>query len=229
MTVYTNPVADVLTAEGLELRRGGRPVLRGAGLHAGAARVTALLGPSGSGKSSLLRCLVRLEHLDAGGIRLGGHDVVGLDPRTLRRRIGLVPQAPVMLPGDVGANLTYALDAGAEDRPAAALTAVGLSAEFMDREARMLSGGEAARVAVARALVREPEVLLLDEPTAALDPPVAAALEALLVRLAKEGLAIVVATHDRAMAGRLAARAVLVWEGATPVEGSVEQVLAAWP
>ncbi len=226
--MYTRAVADVLSAEGLELRRAERPVLRGAGLHAGAGTVTALLGPSGSGKSSLLRCLVRLEHPDAGVIRLGGEDAQQLDPRTLRQRVGLVPQSPVMLPGDVGANLTYALDADVGERPADALAAVGLASEFMVREARMLSGGETARVAVARALVREPEVLLLDEPTAALDPPVAAAVEALLLRLAADGLAIVVATHDRAMAGRLAARAVLVWDGATPVEGSVEEVLAAW-
>jgi ABC-type cobalamin/Fe3+-siderophores transport system ATPase subunit len=221
-------VGDVITAEDLWLRRGEREVLRGARLAAPAGAVTALLGPSGAGKSTLLRCLVRLEHPEAGVVRLEGTDVRELDPCVLRRRVGLVPQAPVMLPGDVGANLRYALNGVEHERLEDAVVAAGLGKEFLAREARQLSGGEAARVAVARALVREPEALLLDEPTAALDPPVAAAVELLLSRLAREGLAVVVATHDRGLAKRLANRAVLVRAGETPAAGTVEEVLAAW-
>ena len=134
---------------------------------------------------------------------IDGRDAAELDPCTLRRRVGLVTQAPVMLEGDVRANLAYGLDA---PEPAAldeALAAAGLDRSFMDRTARELSGGEAARVALARALTRDPAALLLDEPTAALDRKAAAAVEALVRTLAGRGLAIVVVTHE-AQAGRVA-------------------------
>jgi ABC-type iron transport system FetAB ATPase subunit len=220
----------VLEASDVALRRAGRRVLAGAALAAPAASVTALLGPSGAGKSSMLRCLVRLETAEHGRVLLRGEDVTGLDPRVLRRRVGLVAQAPVMLPGSVRDNLCYALEPARDDAAlAGALTDAGLEPAFLDREARRLSGGETARVAIARALVREPEALLLDEPTAALDPASASALEALLGRLAEGGLAIVLATHDRDLAGRLAARATLVAGGTTPAHGTVDEVVAAWP
>ena len=204
-------------------------MLRGAALRVPAGQVTALLGPSGAGKSSLLRCLVRLEAPEAGTIRLGGKDVRGLDPRELRRRVGLVPQAPAMLPGTVGENLAYGLEAPLPEAAAAVvLSDAGLDSDVLARDARGLSGGETMRVAIARALARKPEALLLDEPTAALDPAVAAALEGVLGRLAGEGIAVVVATHDRGLAARLATHAVLVRAGATPAAGTVEEVLAAW-
>ena len=222
-------MADVLRAEGLELRRGERRVLCGAAVRVTAGEVTALLGPSGAGKSSLLRCFVRLEAPEAGTIALGGEDVRGLDPRVLRRRVGLVPEAPAMLPGTVEDNLIYGLEAPlAPELAESVLRDAGLRPDLLRRDARSLSGGETMRVALARALARQPEALLLDEPTAALDPPVAAALERVLARLADEGLAVVLATHDRALAARLASHAVLVQDGGTPASGTVEEVLAAW-
>jgi ABC-type iron transport system FetAB ATPase subunit len=166
--------------------------------------VTALVGPSGAGKSSLLRSLVRLDEPAGGRVLVDGRDATELEPCELRRRVGLVAQAPVMLPGDVRANLAYALEAPQAAALEDALAATGLGASFMDRDARALSGGEAARVAVARALTRHPGALLLDEPTAALDREAAAPVEALVRELATRGLAIVIVTHDEAQAERVA-------------------------
>jgi ABC-type multidrug transport system fused ATPase/permease subunit len=171
--------------------------------------VTALIAPSGAGKSSLLRCLVRLLEPDAGAITLDGVPVGDLDPRALRRRVGLVAQTPVMLPGTVRDNLAYGLG-GALGDPAArdALAPAGLGEAFLDRDAHALSGGERARVAIARAVVRRPEALLLDEPTAALDHDVAVAVVDALRALADGGLAVCLATHDLPLARRVADRCV---------------------
>ena len=166
--------------------------------------MTALVGPSGAGKSSLLRALVRLEEPAAGSVLIDGRDASELEPCELRRRVGLVAQAPVMLAGDVRANLAYGLAEPADGALAEALAATGLDPGFMGREARELSGGEAARVAIARALTREPGALLLDEPTAALDREAAAPVEALVRSLADRGLAILIVTHDEAQAERVA-------------------------
>jgi ABC-type iron transport system FetAB ATPase subunit len=193
-----------IETEGLDVARGRRVVLRGIELRVEAGEVVALVGPSGAGKSSLLRSLVRLDEPAGGRVLVDGRDAAGLEPCELRRRVGLVAQAPVMLPGDVRANLAYGLEAPLEATLAAALAATGLDAGFMDREARALSGGEAARVAVARALTRDPGVLLLDEPTAALDRAAAAPVEALVRSLADRGLAILIVTHDEAQAARVA-------------------------
>jgi ABC-type iron transport system FetAB ATPase subunit len=211
-------VARIETRE-LVIARGGREVARGIALRVGAGEVTALVGPSGVGKSSLLRCIVRLDEPAGGRVLVDGRDAAELDPCELRRRVGLVAQAPVMLPGDVRANLAYGLrepDPGAIE---AALAATGLAPEFLGRQARELSGGEAARVALARALVRDPVALLLDEPTAALDRAAAAPLEALVRDLAGRGLAVLIVTHDEAQAARVATRAVrLGADGVTAAE-----------
>lgn len=184
---------------------GDRTVLDGASVDVPDGAVTALLAPSGSGKSTLLRAVVRLVPVERGVVRLGDEDATVLAPPVLRRRVGLVAQAPVMLPGTVAENLAHGLQEplGAEERDDA-LRAAGLDAAFADRDAQRLSGGERARVAIARALTRRPEVLLLDEPTAALDTEVADHLGATLRSLAADGLAILVATHDRPWAARFA-------------------------
>jgi ABC-type multidrug transport system fused ATPase/permease subunit len=179
-------------------------VLDGVSLDAPAGRVTALLAPSGAGKSTLLRALVRLVPAESGAVALGEEDALELAAPQLRRRVGLVAQTPVMLPGSVGENLAHGLDALADSERDAALRDAGLDASFADRDARRLSGGERARVAIARALTRRPEVLLLDEPTAALDAETADRLGATLRALAADGPAILVATHDRPWAGRWA-------------------------
>jgi ABC-type multidrug transport system fused ATPase/permease subunit len=191
-----------IETEALAVARGGRVVLRGIDLRVHAGEVTALVGPSGAGKSSLLRCIVRLDEPASGRVLVDGQDAAGLEPCDLRRRVGLVAQAPVMLPGDVRANLAYGLPGPADLE--GALAATGLDPSFMHRPARELSGGEAARVAVARALTREPVALLLDEPTAALDREAAAPVEALVRDLARRGLGILIVTHDEAQAERVA-------------------------
>ena len=199
---YAAVAAPRIETQGLAVARGGRVVLRGVDVSVRAGEVTALVGPSGAGKSSLLRCLVRLDEPAAGRVLVDGRDAAELEPCVLRRRVGLVAQAPVMLPGDVRANLAYGLDAPGDLE--GALAATGLGASFMDRQARELSGGEAARVAVARALTRDPVALLLDEPTAALDREAAAPVEALVRDLAARGLGILIVTHDEAQAERVA-------------------------
>lgn len=196
--------APRIETEDLAVARGGRVLLRGIGLQVHAGDVVALVGPSGVGKSSLLRCLVRLDEPAGGTVRVDGVDARELPPCTLRRRVGLVAQSPVMLEGDVRANLAYGLEAPDEDALAAALAAAALAPSFMSRTARELSGGEAARVAVARALARDPVALLLDEPTAALDAVATAAIEELVRDLAARGLGILIVTHDEPQAGRVA-------------------------
>jgi putative ABC transport system ATP-binding protein len=201
---YDAVPAPRIETQGLDVARGGRTVLRGIDLRVGAGEVVALVGPSGAGKSSLLRALVRLDEPAGGRVLVDGHDAAELEPCALRRRVGLVTQAPVMLPGDVRANLAYGLDDPPPGELAAALDATGLGASFLDRDARALSGGEAARVAIARALTRDPGALLLDEPTAALDREAAMPVEALVRDLAGRGLAILIVTHDEAQAERVA-------------------------
>jgi ABC-type multidrug transport system fused ATPase/permease subunit len=178
----------------------GRRVLDAAALEVRPGEITALVAPSGAGKSTLLRACVRLVERAAGTITLDGKEIRELDARALRRRVGLVAQTPAMLPGSVADNLRYGVDA--LDGPAVrlALAAADLDAAFAEREARALSGGERARVALARALTRGPEILLLDEPTAALDHDSAERIGATLRGLAGRGLGVCVATHDLAFA-----------------------------
>lgn len=210
-------MADVpgarLEASGLTVARGDRVVLRDVDLRLAAGDVVAVAGGSGSGKSSLLRALVRLDAPVAGRVLVDGADASTMDARELRRRVGLVAQAPVMLPGDVRSNLAHGLAEPDDAALAVALEATGLPPAFLGRSAGALSGGEAARVAVARALVRDPVALLLDEPTAALDPRSTAAVEALVTGLAGRGLAILLVTHDVAQAARVAHRAVRLEDG----------------
>ena len=176
-------------------------VLRDVALTVAPGEVVALTAPSGVGKSTLLRAIVRLVALDGGVVTLDGVDVATLDPRVLRRRVGFVAQRPVMLPGTVADNLAYGLDEPPD--MAAALDAAGLENDFAVRDASKLSGGEQARVAIARALTRKPEVLLLDEPTSGLDAPLAEAIGRHVRELAAGGLAICLTSHDRAVGRRL--------------------------
>jgi ABC-type cobalamin/Fe3+-siderophores transport system ATPase subunit len=215
----------VIETRGLDVARGGQVVAREVDLAVSAGEVMALLGPSGAGKSSLLRCLVRLDEPAGGTVLVDGRDAASLDPCALRRRVGLVAQAPVMLPGTVRDNLAYGLDApsGLE----AALEAMGLDRSLLDRPARELSGGESARVAIARALARDPGALLLDEPTAALDREAAAAVEGLVGDLARRGLAILIVTHDEGQAARVATTATRLAGGGVTAQGPAGEVVRA--
>jgi putative ABC transport system ATP-binding protein len=183
-------------------------VLRGLDLTLGEGP-TAVLGPSGSGKSTLLRLLNRLADPDEGTVRFRGEDVCSLDVLELRRRASLVPQLPAPLPGTVADNVRYGPSLrGQEIDAERPLELAGLGSSYADRDASRLSVGEQQRVMLARALALEPEVLLLDEPTSALDERARDGVERTLMELAGGGLSMIVVTHDRAQAQRLAERVV---------------------
>jgi putative ABC transport system ATP-binding protein len=190
--------------EHVSLRRGDRPVLDDVTI-AIPAGATAVVGPSGSGKSTLLRLLNRLTDPDGGEIRFRGAPLRSLDPLALRRRVGLVPQLPALLDATVAENVAYAAGlAGREPDLARLLESAGLAAALADRRAAELSVGEQQRAMLARALAQQPEVLLLDEPTAALDSAARDAVEATLHGLRRDtDLSLVLVTHDRAQAERL--------------------------
>jgi putative ABC transport system ATP-binding protein len=175
---------------------------------------TALLGPSGSGKSSLLRLLNRLSDADSGTILFEGEDVRALDVLDLRRRAVLVPQLPAPLPGTVAENVRYGPSlCDREPDVDDCLGRAGLDSAYADREAAELSVGEQQRVMLARALALEPEVLLLDEPTSALDEVARDGVERTLADLAHAGVAMVLVTHDRGQAERIASDVVELREG----------------
>jgi putative ABC transport system ATP-binding protein len=167
-----------------------------------------LVGPSGSGKSSLLRCLNRLEEPTGGLVRFDGRPITELDPRELRRRAALVQQTAVLFEGTVRDNLLVRSPGVSfdfsEPRLAQMLGEVGLEPAMLDRDAATLSGGEKQRVTIARALLRDPQALLLDEPTSALDPPNAALVVETVSRLRQaRHLSIVAVTHSPELVHRL--------------------------
>jgi putative ABC transport system ATP-binding protein len=218
-----------LRIEGLGLIRGNRPVLKGITTGFRRGMVTAVIGPSGAGKSSLLRCLNRLEEPDSGRVLLDGADIRTLEPTSLRRRVGMIFQTPVIFEGGVRANLLYGFPDQTEEKLAGALEAAGLPGTFLDRESSALSVGQAQRVCIARALVRDPEVILMDEPTSALDRDATARIESLLGSLLERDLTIVLVTHDLAQARRVASSGVLLRDGAIVAEGELDAIEAAWP
>jgi tungstate transport system ATP-binding protein len=181
--------------------------------------VLALVGPSGSGKSTLLRLLNFLEPPTTGVIHFQGQAMTPdrEAPLELRRRVTTVPQRPVLLNRTVLDNVRYGLRLRGERdgrvEVMEALEVVGLSA-LARQSARTLSGGEAQRVALARALVLRPDVLLLDEPTANLDPYNIGVIEATVRRLnAEQGTTVVLVTHNVFQAHRLAHRMGLLLDG----------------
>jgi putative ABC transport system ATP-binding protein len=171
-------------------------------------------GPSGSGKSTLLRLLNRLADPDSGAVRYEGSDVRELDPLELRRRAVLVPQLPAPLPGTVAENVRYGPSlCGREVEVAGALARAGLDDGYAARDVSKLSVGEQQRVMLARALALEPDVLLLDEPTSALDETARDGVERTLADLARAGVAMVLVTHDRGQAERIASEVIELLEG----------------
>ncbi len=188
----------------------GRVLLDGIDLRLEPGSITTLGGPSGGGKTTLLRILGRLSEPDDGQLLLDGTDVRTLPPRTVRRRVALVAQSPAMFEGTVLDNVRTGPRLAGEELPEAAarglIVRAGLEPEFLGQDARALSGGEKLRVAVARAMAIHPEVWLLDEPTAALDAERAELLLALLRELAGAGAPVLVVTHDTRALERLGGR-----------------------
>ncbi len=175
--------------------------------------VTAVFGPSGSGKSTMLRLCNRLEVPTSGRVFFRGEDIADIDPLWLRRRVGMCFQRPTPFPGTVADNLRAA-DAGAsEARMRELLERVALTGSWLDRDATALSGGEAQRVCLARTLMARPDVLLLDEPTSAVDAQAAAAIERAVRDLAADGTPALWVTHDAAQVERAADRVVHIERG----------------
>lgn len=175
--------------------------------------VTVVAGPSGAGKTTLLRLCNRLEAPTAGRVSFRGDDIAQLDPMALRRRVGMVFQRPVLFPGTVCDNLRVAAPHDEEEHLRQALVRAALVPAFLDRRADALSAGEAQRVALARTLVTEPEALLLDEPTSAVDAAAGMALESVARDLAHDGVPVVWVTHDAAQLHRLADHVVILQHG----------------
>ncbi len=175
--------------------------------------ITVIVGPSGSGTSTLLRLCNRLVAPERGTVRFRGEPVSTLDPLVLRRRVGMVFQRPTPFAGTVRDNLRVAepelTDAAARD----VLARVGLDAGLLDRDASELSGGEAQRVCLARTLVTAPDVLLMDEVTSSVDPSATRALEDLARDLAHDGVPVLWVTHDLEQMERLADHVVVVVDG----------------
>jgi putative ABC transport system ATP-binding protein len=194
----------VLEARDVVVLREGRRILDGASILVRPGEAVAIQGPSGSGKTTLARALATLVEPDAGTVLLDGQDAREIAPTRFRTRVAFLAQQPAMFAGTVRANLGAgpALHGKSLDdaQTRQLILAVGLDESMLPREARTLSGGEKQRVALARALANAPGVLLLDEPTAALDPDAGERIVALLRTLSARGLSVVMVTHVEAHA-----------------------------
>ena len=211
-------------------------MLRGISLELAAHEVVALIGPSGSGKSTLLRCLNLLEPIDDGQILLGGDDIS--DPRVkadaVRARFGVVFQHYNLFPHlSVLDNVTLASRhvhgvprGAAEEHGMQLLERIGLADKAREHPDR-LSGGQQQRAAIVRAIATDPEVLLLDEITSALDPELVGEVLDLVRELASDGATILMATHEMAFAQGVADRVVFLDDGAIVEEGPPAQLFGA--
>ena len=200
------PTTDLpLAFENASLRAREVEIVSNLDLEIVAGTPTVLLGPNGSGKSTLLRLAIALVRPTSGRITWGGRAAPD-------ERLAMVFQRPVMLRRSAAANVAYALGRRNERRVHELLERVGLAA-LAHRPARRLSGGEQQRLALARALARDPEILFLDEPTASLDPAATKGVEDLVRDVAASGVKIVMATHDIGQARRLAGNIVFLARG----------------
>ncbi len=196
-----------------------------------AGEVLSVVGPSGSGKSSLLRLLNRLDEPTSGTVFVEGADYRQIPPRQLRTKLGLVTQRPFLFPGTVERNLRFGPEQRGqelhENQINDLLEQVGLPG-FAQRNIANLSGGEAQRVSLARTLANSPLILLLDEPTSALDQASKAEVESSLRRVASDQkLTCILVTHENAQALRLSQRALVLSQGRMVRSGPVKEVLDA--
>jgi tungstate transport system ATP-binding protein len=201
----------LIVASGVEVMRGGTRLLDGIDVAIQRGRRTFILGPNGAGKSTLLRVLHGLIEPSRGSVTWGR-------AMSRPREQAMVFQRPVLLRRSAAGNLRHALalagirGVDAERRIEDALSSVGLQ-DIAGRPARVLSGGEQQRLALARASALAPQVLFLDEPTSSLDPPSARAVEAIVTDIHARGTTIVMTTHQLAQAKRLADSVILLQEG----------------
>jgi tungstate transport system ATP-binding protein len=220
------PATDLpITLTDATIIAGSVTILDRVSLTLQAGSPTLLIGPNGSGKTTLLRAAMGLLPLTRGAITWGGRETAS----SARRAI--VFQRPVMLRRSAEANIRYALSAAGisraqhEARIAELLTLVGLEG-LARRPARRLSGGEQQRLALARALARDPAVLFLDEPTASLDPAATKAIEDIVRAVTARGVKVVMSSHDLGQAKRLAVDIVLLHRGQLIEHGGAQEFFA---
>lgn len=234
---------SVLRAEEFRLRYSSQQVLHGITLDVPERRITAIIGPSGCGKSTFLRALNRMNDrihgiVTEGRILYHGRNIYEptVDPVALRRRIGMVFQRPVVFPMSVFENVAYAARIHRVERNAVGMAArverclwdAGLWDEVRDRlhrPASALSGGQQQRLAIARALAVDPEVILLDEPTSAVDPVATSRIEETLARLA-DRFTIVIVTHNLGQAARISHQTVFFLDGRLVEAGDTERIFS---
>ena len=217
----------------LKKNYGSNHVLKGINFKVKNNEVVVLIGPSGSGKSTLLRCLNKLEEPTSGSIIIDGHDIS--DPKTdidkARENIGMVFQHFNLFNNlTVGENITLApVELGKLEKEQAEFVAknlletVGLADKY-DATPASLSGGQKQRVAIARALAMKPDIMLFDEPTSALDPEMVGDVLEVMKELAKDGMTMVVVTHEMGFAKEVADRVVFMADGHVMEEGTPEEV-----
>ena len=226
-----------LEVRSLSKNIGSAEILKGIDLTVERGEILGLIGPTGSGKTTLLRLINLLDEPSTGSIHFDGREVSGRPERELlaaRRKMAMVFQKPVMFKASVEENVSFGLkmrgrvDAeGVRGRMKEALAAVGLSG-YESRDANTLSGGEMQRIALARALVLQPELLLLDEPTANLDPRSAASIDSLLQSLAGGRTAVILATHNMQQCRKLADRVAVLQAGRLVAVGKSEEIALPW-
>ncbi len=213
-------------------RHGERDVLKNINLKVDRGEVLALIGPTGAGKTTLLRLLNLLDTPVSGRIYFDGVDTTKSEMKRLeiRRRMGFILQKPVVFNMSVYDNIVCGLKWRGKDKNStrekvsSILNTVDLS-EYKDRNARTLSGGEAQRVAIARALVTEPEVLLLDEPTANLDPVSTSKIERVIENIIQQrNTTVIMATHDMSQGQLLADRIAVLVNGEVLQTGSARDI-----
>jgi ABC-type polar amino acid transport system ATPase subunit len=224
----------VLDVQGLGMSVGGTAILSEVSFQLARGNTLSVVGPSGSGKSSLLRCLNRLEQISAGSVLLNGVGTDAVPAPALRSRIGLVSQKFALFAHlDVLANVTLGLRRArrmskhdANERARSWLDKVGLTG-LERRRPHELSGGQQQRVAIARAAALEPEVLLLDEVTSALDPELVEEVETVVLGLARGGTSLIVVTHEIPFAAKVADVMLMMESGQVVENGRPEEVLAS--
>ena len=226
----------IIKIEQLEKSFGALHVLKGINLEIHQGEVVCIIGASGSGKSTLLRCINLLEEADSGHIWFDGQDLMDLSVNlnALRQKIGMVFQGFNLFNNkSVLDNCTLAPmtvkripKPQAEETAIRHLKTVGLE-KFIHADSRRLSGGQKQRVAIARALCMEPEIMLFDEPTSALDPEIVGEVLDVMKGLAKEGMTMVVVTHEMAFAKEVSDRVVFMDQGVILEQGTPQEVFGS--
>ena len=214
-----------LQARNISVYYGPNKALHEVSLDFVPGRVSALIGPSGCGKSTFLRCLTRLEEPDGGTVMLDGKEITERDIDATRAQMGMVFQHFNLFPHlTVKKNITLApvrlgrmSQAAADKQAMELLERIGL-ADKADVYPNMLSGGQKQRIAIVRALAMNPEVLLFDEPTSALDPEMVGEVLELMKELARDGMTMVVVTHEMGFAREVANRVIFIDEGVIKVD-----------